>query len=95
MKDRLVNSSVQILRLLPPSGLHTNEIIRQTSPDRTHIIEAIRFLETGQLIEVKNEKNWKFGQKKMITPTSLGFELRTLMEDLDKYSDAISRFIQT
>jgi hypothetical protein len=94
MNDRLVNTSIRILRLLPASGLHTNAIIKQTSPDRTHVIEAIRFLQSGKMVRA-DERNWKFGQKKTIIPTELGFEIRTLMEDLDRYNDAYSKFRQT
>jgi hypothetical protein len=95
MEDRLVKTGVHILRSLPSSGLHTNAIIKQTSRDRTHVIAAIRLLERGRLIRVQDEKNWKFGQKKTIIPTGLGFEIKTLMEDLDRYNDALSRFKQT
>jgi hypothetical protein len=95
IEDRLVKTSVQILRSLPNSGLHTNAIIKQTSRDRTHVIATIRLLERGRLIQVQDEKNWKFGQKKTIIPTGLGFEIKTLMEDLDIYNDALSRFKQT
>jgi len=86
--------SIQILRLLPDSGLHTNAIIKQTSPDRTHVINAIRFLESSHLIGIKDEKNWRFGQKKIIIPSNLGFEIKMLMDDLDRYHDAYSRFRQ-
>lgn len=94
MNNRLVNTSIQILRLLPDSGLHTNAIIKQTSPDRTHIIEAIRFLEEGQLVDTKDKKNWRFGQKKILVLTTLGFEIKTFMDDLDGYNNAYSRFRQ-
>ncbi len=94
MNNRLVDTSIQILRLLPDSGLHTNAIIKQTSPDRTHVINAIRFLESSQLVGIKDEKNWRFGQKKIIIPSNLGFEIKMLMDDLDRYHDAYSRFRQ-
>jgi hypothetical protein len=95
MNDRLVSTSVRILRSLPESGLHTNAIIKHTSPDRTHVIAAIRLLERGRLIHVQDEKNWKIGQKKTVIPTGLGFEIKTLMDDLDRYNDALSGFKQT
>jgi hypothetical protein len=58
------------------------------------VIEAIRLLQSGKLVKA-DEKNWKFGQKKTIIPTELGSEIRTLMEDLDRYNNAYSRFVQT
>ncbi|MFY9964450.1 MAG: hypothetical protein WAK50_01820 [Nitrososphaeraceae archaeon] len=94
MYNRLVDTSIQILRLLPDSGLHTNAIIKQTSRDRTHVINAIRFLENSQLVGIKDEKNWRFGQKKIIIPSNLGFEIKMLMDDLDRYHDTYSRFRQ-
>ena len=94
INNRLVTTSIHILCLLPDSRLHTNAIIEQTSPDRTHVIEAIRFLEKSQLVITKDEKNWRFGQKKTIIPSNLGFEIKTLMNDLDSYNDAYSKFGQ-
>jgi hypothetical protein len=93
MNDRLVNTSIQILSLLPRSGLHINEIIRQTSPDRSHVIKAKEYLKKGRLIQ-ETEKNWKVGQKKSLILTGLGFEIKTLMDDLDRYDNAYSRFTQ-
>jgi hypothetical protein len=78
--------------LLPPSGLHTNAIIKRTSSDRSHVIEALRLLETAKLIATKDEKNWQFGQKKTKILSNLGFEIKTLMDDLDRYKDAYSEF---
>lgn len=94
MSYRLVNTSIGILRMLPPSGLHINQIIRQTSPDRSHVIEAKEYLKKGRLVQ-ESKKNWKVGQKKSLVLTGLGFEIKTLMEDLDRYDNAYSRFTQT
>jgi hypothetical protein len=87
----LVDSSIILGRF--SEKWSPNEIIRQTSPDRTHVIKALRHLESGKLVKA-DSKNWKFGQKKLIVPTGLGFEIETLMEDLDRYNEAYSRFTQ-
>jgi hypothetical protein len=60
----LVKTSIRILCLLPASGLHTNAIIKQTSPDRTHVIEAIRFLQSGKLVRA-DEKNGSLDKKRL------------------------------
>ncbi|HZD35680.1 MAG TPA: hypothetical protein VE130_10780 [Nitrososphaeraceae archaeon] len=46
------------------------------------------------MVGTKDEKNWRFGQKKIIVPTTLGFEIKAFMDDLNVYNDAYSRFRQ-
>jgi DNA-binding HxlR family transcriptional regulator len=92
--NRLVETSIKILRLLLDKSLHYNEIIRQTSPDRTHVDNAIYVLERGQLImEYKISKRERKQQKihsqtKIMQITDLGRELIDILVSLEQYKKA-------
>jgi len=92
--NRLVETSIRILRLLLNKNLHYNEIIRQTSPDRTHIDNTIDVLERGQLImEYKISKRERkqqriHSQARIMQITELGRELIDMSVSLEQYSSA-------
>jgi len=89
--NRLVGTSIKILRLLLDKKLHYNEIIRQTSPDRTHVDNTIDVLERGQLIkEYKISKRERKEQKihsqaRIMQITDLGRELIDILVSLEQY----------
>jgi DNA-binding MarR family transcriptional regulator len=66
--------------------MHVNEIIRQTSPDRTHIIATIKILERGQLIT--RHKRIRRGKKVMMQLTEVGQELVDISRSLKQWKEA-------
>lgn len=72
-KNRLVNTSESILRLLSKGGTHANQIIKQTSSDRGYIFRVINILEREELIS--ENKDPKHSQKKIKNLTELGREI--------------------
>jgi hypothetical protein len=92
--NRLVETSIKILRLLLDKSLHYNEIIRQTSPDRTHVDNAIDVLDRGQLImeyqiSKRERKQQKIhSQARIMQITDLGRELIDILVSLEQYKKA-------
>jgi DNA-binding HxlR family transcriptional regulator len=80
LDNRLLETSKKILCLLFDKSMHVNEIIRQTSPDRTYIITTIRLLERGQLIT--RNKRVRRGKKVMMQLTEVGRELVDILRSL-------------
>jgi hypothetical protein len=77
--------------------MHYNEIIRKTSPDRTHVDNTIDALERGQLIvEFKMSKRERkqhgiHSQAKMMQLTDLGLTFMELMGTVDKYNESYNK----
>jgi DNA-binding HxlR family transcriptional regulator len=96
--DRLVKTSISILRLLLNKKLHYNEIQRQTgTTDRTHVNDTIEFLEKGELImEFKISKHDRKQQGmrsdvKIIQLTDLGLTFIELMVSVEKYNESYNK----
>ena len=83
MNNRLLETSKKILRLLFDKKLHVNEIIRQTSPDRSYIISTIKTLEREGLI-VRN-KRMKKGKEIVKQLTEVGHELVDMSRGLEQW----------
>jgi DNA-binding HxlR family transcriptional regulator len=83
MEHRLVETSKKVLCLLYDKSLHVNEIIRQTSPDRTHVISVIKALERAHLITQNKDK--EHGQKKIKQLTDVGYELVDILKSLEQW----------
>ena len=90
MNSRLVNTCIAVLRLLPSTGLSVNKIIKQTSSDREHVIGAISTLREGRLITQELSSSHK--QMKIVTPTELGNEIKSLMSEYDGFAHSLSEF---
>ena len=90
MNSRLVSTCIAIIRLLPSTGLNVNKIIKQTSSDREHVIEAISTLREGRLITQELSNSHK--QMKIVTPTDLGNEIKSLMSEYDGFAHSLSEF---
>jgi hypothetical protein len=82
MFDRLLSVSTTILRLIYGKKLWVNEIIKQTSPDRTYVIQALETMENARLL---TQGPRRIGQKRALELTSLGNEIASLYFDLDNY----------
>jgi hypothetical protein len=101
MSNRLVFDSIHILHLLLDKNLHYNEIIRQTSSDRSHVDNVIDTLEARQLImEYKISKQERKRQKihsqaKIMTITKLGREIALFKNNIERYETAYSAIIKT
>ena len=78
--NRLVNTSKHILRLLFDKNLHVNEIIRQTSPDRSYIISTVKTLEREGLIA--QNKRTKKGKEIVKQLTELGREIAEIIKSI-------------
>jgi hypothetical protein len=94
MHDRLVTTCTDILKILPPAGLGVNKIIKQTSkgpkhsPDRTHVIEAIKTLEKAK---IASHERWSPGKPKVIKLTALGNEIKELMNELNLFRQSYKK----
>src|SRR5918911_976046 len=86
MNDRLLETSKKILRLLFDKNLHVNEIIRQTSPDRSHVIATIKTLEREGLIARSGRT--KKGKEIVKQLTELGHELVDMSRNLEQWKNA-------
>jgi DNA-binding HxlR family transcriptional regulator len=74
--NRLVDTSMHILRLLYEGGANVNQIIKQTSSDRTYIINVIRTLRQEGLIS----ETLHGPQKKIQNLTELGREVAEIIK---------------
>ncbi|MFL6400108.1 MAG: winged helix-turn-helix transcriptional regulator [Nitrososphaeraceae archaeon] len=83
-----LETSKKILRLLFDKNLHVNEIIRQTSLDRSYIISTIKTLEREGLIA--RNKGTKKGKEIVKQLTPLGKELAKLMDNIESYNKSYS-----
>jgi hypothetical protein len=98
--NRLVFVCIKILRLLLAKKLHYNEIIRQTSPDRTLVDDAIDTLEKGQLIvELKmsryeRKRHGIHSQAKIMHLTDLGRELADMVVSVELYKESHEKLLQ-
>ena len=77
INDRLVITSIKILSSIYKKNMFVNEIIDQTSSDRSFVIKTLRTLEKGRFIESINSKSHK--QKKVKQLSQLGQELANLV----------------
>jgi hypothetical protein len=94
MLDRLLSVSTTILRLIYGRKLWVNEIIKQTSPDRTYVIQALETMEKARLL---TQGPRSIGRKRSVELTSLGNEIATLYFSLDNYMkgyNEIYKFLQ-
>ena len=89
MNDRLVTTCISILSTLSSAGTGVNKIIQKTSSDRTHVIEAIKTLEKGKLV---SHERWSPGTVKLIKPTTLGIEIKDLLDSLKLYRESFKKF---
>ncbi len=102
--NRLVSTCINVLRLLLDKNLHYNEIIRQTSPDRspdrTHLNYAIEELERGELImEYRISKHERKRQKihsqwKIMKITDLGREIADIANSIELYKESHAKLLQ-
>ena len=83
MNNRLLKTSKKILCLLFDKNLHVNEIIRQTSPDRSYIISTIKTLEREGLIA--RNKRTKKGKEIVKQLTEVGHELVDMSRSLEQW----------
>jgi DNA-binding MarR family transcriptional regulator len=77
--DRLVNTSKHILRLLYDGGTNANQIIKQTSSDRSYVFNVLEALqEEGLISESPDTKKHK--QRKIKNLTELGREIAEIIK---------------
>jgi DNA-binding HxlR family transcriptional regulator len=92
INDRLVTTSIIILSLLYKKNMFVNEIIEQTSSDRSFVIKTLRTLEKGRFIETINSKSHK--QKKVKQLSQLGQELANLIICIQNFNEEYDRLAQ-
>jgi hypothetical protein len=95
VNNQLVDNCIQILRVFSaqniPTGLGVNEIFRKTGgKDKKSIIDAIKRLERGQLLESKRSNQHM--QIRLKQPTELGVKFIDFMNNIDEYNSACIRF---
>lgn len=91
MNHRLVSTCVKILCSLSPIGMNVNNIIKQTSSDRTHVVQAINTLRKGKL--VMKERSKIHSQMIMVKPTVLGNEVISVVNKITQYNESYSEFV--
>jgi len=89
--NRLVDYSMRILSMLSRGATNVNQIIKQTSSDRTYVIEVIKNLQREKIIEESNyTTNRKHKQAKPKRLTYLGQELADLIKKVSEYNKSYS-----
>lgn len=91
-KNRLVMTSIKILSSLYKKDMFVNEIIDQTSSDRSFVIKTLRTLEKGRFITSINSKSHK--QKKVKQLSQLGQELANLVNSIQIFNKEYDRLRQ-
>jgi DNA-binding HxlR family transcriptional regulator len=92
VENRLVIYSMKILRVLLKGSTHVNDIVKQTSSDKTYVLKVIKILQHERLIiETKDDRH---SQKKIKQLTDLGQELTKLMENVDDYKNSYSKLME-
>jgi hypothetical protein len=90
-KNRLVDYSMRILSILSKGDTNVNQIIKQTSSDRTYVIGVIKNLLREKIIEESNDMtNRKHKQAKPKRLTYLGQELADLIKKVSDYNRSYS-----
>ena len=92
INDRLVTTSIIILSLIYKKNMFVNEIIEQTSSDRSFVIKTLRTLEKGRFITSINSKSHK--QKKVKQLSQLGQELANLVNSIQNFNKEYDRLRQ-
>ena len=92
INNRLVTTSIIILSLIYKKNMFVNEIIEQTSSDRSFVIKTLRTLEKGRLIESINSKSHK--QKKVKQLSQLGQELANVIICIQNFNEEYDRLAQ-
>jgi DNA-binding MarR family transcriptional regulator len=78
--DRLVNTSKHILRVLYDGGTNVNQIIKQTSSDRSYVLNVLWTLQEEGLISESTDPDHK--QKKTKNLTELGHEITEIIHSV-------------
>lgn len=89
----MVSTSIKILRTLSSKNLSTNELIEQTSSDKTHVEDTIRALARAGIIKRTRDTSHK--QKKINQLDLLGLGLSETMSKIERYKKANEEFIQS
>ena len=84
INDRLVVTFIKILNSLYIENMSVNEIIEQTSTDRTFVIKALRKLEKAGFIDTI--KNLSHKQKKVKQLSKLGHTLAQLTFNIENFN---------
>jgi len=82
----MVNTTQKILCLLLGTEMSVNNLIAQTSSDKSHVVDVISNLGKLGLLEESKDKRHK--QKKIKKLTSVGKEISILLTLISEYSDA-------
>ena len=90
VSNRTVQTSKSILRILSGSEVIVSEIIKQTSSDRSHVLDILENLSKAGLIQ--QIKDPKHKQKKINKLTSLGVEYSRLIIDMEHFHKCYSNF---
>jgi DNA-binding transcriptional regulator GbsR (MarR family) len=93
IKDRLVKTCIHILRLISDKNLNINKIIKQTSSDRTHVIEAIKTLERAKL--VKRRKSESHKEMEFLVLAQMGSDLVNFMNSIDGFRKSFQSLTKT
>ena len=85
-------TSIKILSSLYKKNMFVNEIIDQTSSDRSFVIKTLRTLEKGRFITSIKSKSHK--QKKVKQLSQLGQELANLVISIQNFNEEYDRLAQ-
>ena len=86
LKNRLVETCIKILRLISDKSLHINNIVSQTSSDKSHVIKAIKTIEKAELVKRISSKTHK--QMEFLELGQMGNELANLMKNIDEFRES-------
>jgi DNA-binding MarR family transcriptional regulator len=90
MSNRTVQTKKSILRKLSGSEMIVTDLIKQTSPDRSHVVSILRDLIKARLLQQIADP--KHMQKKINKLTPLGFEYARFIIGMDHFRRSYSNF---
>ena len=93
MNNRMVYTSISILRLLSHESMSTNDLIERTSSDKSFVVNTIKALNKAKII--KRTRSHEHRQKKINELEDLGSELVKIVYCIEQYSSAYKKFINT
>lgn len=85
--------SISILRLLSHENMNTNELIKQTSSDKSFVVNTIKALNKAKII--KRTRSHEHRQMKINELDHLGSELIKVISRIEQYSNAYKKFVNT
>ena len=90
MDDRMVSMAICILRSLSREKLSTNQLIKQTSSDKSFVVDTIKALNKAKII--KRTRSPEHHQKKINELDQRGHEMIKMLYCIEQYNKSYAEF---